>query len=276
MSFPSPTAATGSDFRCAGCGYNLHGLPEDSRCPECGKPVAISRAGDPMHAADERWRRSLRRGAVLLAIVLAASVPIEMLHVYRLVRGALAPAWPKPPLLQWMDWARLGCDLGTLIAVWLLMTPEPRWAEPGGLVLGWTVRLLTLIQVIGASATRFFEFPSLRALQAEDLAVVLLGLVQLVLFYERVTQLAERTSDHGLARGFRVLQCLKPIARAGSTGVALALYWSMRLSLRQALLLPTPGYLLNGALNAWAIVLLVRFARALYSSSPGLETSRVD
>ena len=31
-----------SDILCEGCGYTLNGLPEDGRCPECGKPVAES------------------------------------------------------------------------------------------------------------------------------------------------------------------------------------------------------------------------------------------
>jgi hypothetical protein len=28
-----------SDLLCEGCGYTLNGLPDDSNCPECGKPI---------------------------------------------------------------------------------------------------------------------------------------------------------------------------------------------------------------------------------------------
>jgi hypothetical protein len=31
-----------TDLLCEGCGYTLTGLPEDSNCPECGKPIAQS------------------------------------------------------------------------------------------------------------------------------------------------------------------------------------------------------------------------------------------
>jgi hypothetical protein len=30
------------DLLCEGCGYTLSGLPDDSNCPECGKPIAES------------------------------------------------------------------------------------------------------------------------------------------------------------------------------------------------------------------------------------------
>ncbi|MGB7158900.1 MAG: hypothetical protein WBD40_12580 [Tepidisphaeraceae bacterium] len=31
-----------NDLLCEGCGYTLNGLPDDSNCPECGKPIAES------------------------------------------------------------------------------------------------------------------------------------------------------------------------------------------------------------------------------------------
>src|SRR5579862_9472689 len=34
-----------TDMLCERCGYVLNGLPPDSRCPECGVPIAESDAG---------------------------------------------------------------------------------------------------------------------------------------------------------------------------------------------------------------------------------------
>src|SRR5688572_20923120 len=44
MSMPrvAPAVPSDSDLLCEGCGYILNGLPDDGRCPECGKAVAES------------------------------------------------------------------------------------------------------------------------------------------------------------------------------------------------------------------------------------------
>lgn len=42
MSRVAPIVPAESDILCEGCGYTLNGLPEDGRCPECGKPLAES------------------------------------------------------------------------------------------------------------------------------------------------------------------------------------------------------------------------------------------
>src|SRR2546421_69887 len=34
-----------TDLLCEGCGYTLNGLPDDSNCPECGKPIIESLRG---------------------------------------------------------------------------------------------------------------------------------------------------------------------------------------------------------------------------------------
>lgn len=42
MSRVAPTVPAENDLLCEGCGYTLNGLPDDSNCPECGKPIAES------------------------------------------------------------------------------------------------------------------------------------------------------------------------------------------------------------------------------------------
>lgn len=68
---------------CNACGYDLHGLPLDGACPECGRPVAESLRGDSLRFASPHYLATLRKGidlylAMALAeIVLAfASVPV--------------------------------------------------------------------------------------------------------------------------------------------------------------------------------------------------------
>ena len=42
MTRVASTVPAESDILCEGCGYTLNGLPADSRCPECGKPITES------------------------------------------------------------------------------------------------------------------------------------------------------------------------------------------------------------------------------------------
>ena len=42
MSRVAATIPSENDLLCEGCGYTLNGLPDDSNCPECGKPIAES------------------------------------------------------------------------------------------------------------------------------------------------------------------------------------------------------------------------------------------
>lgn len=42
MTRVAPTVPAENDLLCEGCGYTLNGLPADSNCPECGKPIEES------------------------------------------------------------------------------------------------------------------------------------------------------------------------------------------------------------------------------------------
>ena len=51
-----------SDRLCIGCGYNLHGTPIDSKCPECGISASLSRGDDRLGFASLKWLETIRRG----------------------------------------------------------------------------------------------------------------------------------------------------------------------------------------------------------------------
>jgi hypothetical protein len=55
-----------SELRCAGCGYDLRGLPRNGRCPECGTPVVASLAQFTLYFADPGWLARLQLGTRLL------------------------------------------------------------------------------------------------------------------------------------------------------------------------------------------------------------------
>src|SRR5688500_18730383 len=52
----APIVPAETDLLCEGCGYTLNGLPEDSRCPECGKPIEESIGHDRQAPSLERGR----------------------------------------------------------------------------------------------------------------------------------------------------------------------------------------------------------------------------
>jgi hypothetical protein len=68
------------DLLCEGCGYTLNGLPDQSNCPECGKPIAESTGvGRREPPAWELAQRS-RVGAFLTT---SAHVLFRPTHFYR-------------------------------------------------------------------------------------------------------------------------------------------------------------------------------------------------
>lgn len=75
------------DRECAGCGYNLRGLPMRGRCPECGMPIGDSSGVDePLSLAPVRVILTFIRGCWAASIILALSV--GMLAALRF------PDWP--------------------------------------------------------------------------------------------------------------------------------------------------------------------------------------
>lgn len=83
---------------CVSCGYDLRGLDPAGTCPECGTPIARSRQGDRLAAADPRWLARMARGQrwlanamriALLSLVayLVGTAIIVLAYAYESIRG---------------------------------------------------------------------------------------------------------------------------------------------------------------------------------------------
>ena len=190
------------DHECKKCGYNLRGLREDGRCPECGTPIGLSTTGDLLRFADPEWVEKVARGLKIILWMILVGLIAGIL-------GAVASA-------------TIGEEAGTILTfvaqlisfygVWLMTEPDPSGIGEDPNITARKVIRITL--VVG-----FLSFPLQLALGALDLpeagfvlltiAMLLVSLVGLVgefakfIYYER---LAKRIPDDSLAGRARFLK----------------------------------------------------------------------
>jgi len=190
------------DHECKKCGYNLRGLREDGRCPECGTPIGLSTTGDLLRFADPEWVEKVARGLKIILWMILVGV----------IAGFLAG----------VAGATIGEEAGTVLmfvvglisfyGVWLMTEPDPSGIGEDPNITARKVIRITL--VVGLLSS-----PLQLAVDALDLpyagvvlvviAGLLVGLVGLVgefakfIYYER---LARRIPEDSLAGRARFLK----------------------------------------------------------------------
>ncbi len=121
---PVPEAAP-EGACCVACGYPLHGMALDARCPECAAPVRDSMRGDTLSVADPDYVRGLARGiSVIFAGTLVSMAwwfAMPLLFVVGVELGLMAPR-AALVLVQSVD--LLGALL-LLVGWWLATAPDP-------------------------------------------------------------------------------------------------------------------------------------------------------
>lgn len=105
------------DRTCRRCGYNLRGLREDGRCPECGTPIGLSTRGDLLRFADPAWVEKLALGIkyMLWGIVVVIAVSLLGYCIAHAVSGRDEIG----------DVVSLLAGLLGLYGAWLVTTPDP-------------------------------------------------------------------------------------------------------------------------------------------------------
>jgi len=106
-----------TDIACRRCAYNLRGLREDGRCPECGTPVGLSTSGDLLRFADPDWVEKLARGVRLMLWGLLITIVVSV------IVGCIVGATGSPEMLTKV--VSLLSGLLILYGAWLLTTPDP-------------------------------------------------------------------------------------------------------------------------------------------------------
>jgi hypothetical protein len=133
MARVAPEVPNDSDLLCEDCGYILNGLPDDGRCPECGKPVAESTADNPRRSPPAKifflwtaWHVLFRPTQFYQTLVTRGSVKPARNFAwifYFLTTGLTLMALGKH--IQWME----GTNQLTALNKWLYrdLDADTRW-----------------------------------------------------------------------------------------------------------------------------------------------------
>jgi hypothetical protein len=125
---------SGSTTPCLRCGYNLRGLRDDGRCPECGLAVARSAvSGDDLGHAPPGWLASLAWGARIVCFTMA----------FMILWGRLIAPLLLPTSLEWDVVMSAPLAAAFAAGVWLLSRPQPRFGASGP-AWRWSLRAAAL------------------------------------------------------------------------------------------------------------------------------------
>lgn len=189
------------DLECKRCGYNLRGLRQEGRCPECGTPIGLSTLGDLLRFADPKWVDKVALGLTILLWMILGGL---------LVGVVTAVLGNRSPLIQ--AGLALGVALITFYGTWLVTEPDPSGIgeDPNltvrkilrvSLVLG---LVLDAAEVASAAATAgSFAGMLLQWTRVGSAIVALVTMFTTFMYYER---LARRIPDVHLAARARHLR----------------------------------------------------------------------
>ena len=195
------TSASIPHLRCADCGYDLHSLPEDGTCPECGTSIGES----IRRQTGVAWLRRARSG---LTLYIAGAVVGLLLSLSWVLARMLLPQ----QLVLWFSLSSLAALAAhglQAYAAFRITARPPRASDTGP--PGW---LRTLVR-IGALASILASFVS----QFRSLLIPLTGSMTLIL----VTTGAAMAFSHMALLTCLVLYLRHLLARRWPAGSALAI-----------------------------------------------------
>lgn len=249
---PPPDVPLDADGRltqslpCRKCGYDLHGLSVDGRCPECGTAVGWSVHGDLLRYSDPAWVKHQADGALLLILAIGAWIAGAVID--GLASGATSGRAAA------LAMSMLGSVMA-LVAIRKVTIPEAARAEeepPASVRL--VTRILGVIGLLprpilaavrsrglgGATGISAFEIVLQTAMMVTTLVA---GFLLFILF----RRLALRIPDHGLAKRTRIVQW----GLAASYGIALGT------ALVTMIVAPAPGAAAGGTVAEEFVVSLL-------------------
>jgi len=253
---PAPAAPNGAvpdDLPCRRCGYNLRGLNQAGRCPECGAPIGLSCHGDLLRYHDPKWLTTLARGTTF--ILLSAAVLVLGLAVGITLQIALGGS----PVTMALVKALAG--MVTFYGAWLITQPDPSGiGEDKYVTERKVIRLALLVALIALVLEIFWEAGFKTGAWALPLGIAktvghAVAIVSEVVCLTYYAKLAERIPAPELARRARVLRWPVGLSRGLVIASALGILIMSRAGTWIGQNSPTPG--------PGAIALIVTLAVAL-------------
>jgi len=190
-----------ADVPCRKCGYNLRGLSENTRCPECGVPVGLSLWGDLLRFADPDWVRRVARGLTIMLWMIPLGILAGLV-------AAVLSVWSP----VFINVVMLAAGIISFYGAWLMTEPDPsRVGEDANITARKVVRFSLVVGLLSQPVQMVQELAIaselvLLALGALAIAAALIGLVgefAKFIYYER---LARRIPDDKLASRARFLR----------------------------------------------------------------------
>ena len=208
-----PNYAVQSHTHCRHCGYDLHGLSAEGRCPECGARVADSLGEALLVAADPKWLTSLVRGLHALLIGFGLVILLVIASVFI----GSSPMFEDARLaLFCLSVAGIICWFAA--GGWALSTPDPsgqgereygtarkiaRWA----LVLGALQGFLDCVALFYADRS----FAIAQAVLSETALAQIVGVVGVFAHLQYLQKLMLRVPNRGFSASARTLKLVLPL-----------------------------------------------------------------
>ena len=246
---------------CVQCGYNLHTLSTQGRCPECGLNVAESLRSDRLAWSDPHWRDYLTTGiAIQCWTVGLYTLIIPLLFISALFHRS---GWLHIGSLA------LSVDLLLFVSYWLLTTAEYGKVERPGATLR---RVFRVVMTITASWQIFFYVVPLGnwVLTAYSrLGLAVMSIVTACLFLLYVRQFSRRVPDRAAVRQWTILIFVTIIGYLLSE-VLPGLWAIAQFDPRRSasFVYFTIGTLLGFGQSIWMFFLLLRLRKQLRAAPP--------
>jgi hypothetical protein len=191
-----------ADLECKKCSYNLRGLRDEGRCPECGTPIGLSTRGDFLRFSNPDWVDKVALGLKIILWMILVSIVVRL--------ATVALRFVAPPILgQGLTFL---ASLLSFYGVWLMTEPDPSGVgEDPNLTPRKLVRVTLVVGLIGqalqivsdsVSVPAALEYVS-GALLLVAALVALVGEFAKFIYYEK---LSLRIPDGAAARRARFLR----------------------------------------------------------------------